>query len=233
MLDSKVKWIRVSSNASLILIAVEGSFGALPGQFFMLKSGNFPVVPRPFSVYFEDEEKEETLFLVKVRGLLSKEMLNWQKGHKIQLKGPLGNPFPVVENANLIAGGSGYTPLHFYATKYGYRSFYLGTTTKEEADFLSNLPDISITYGAQLITERFFKDDNVGTVITCGPTPMMKQLSEKYRNGSVYVSLEERMACGLGMCEGCPVKLKDKGIKFVCKDGPVFEGKEVDWEWLE
>jgi len=233
LLDSKVKWIRVSSNASLILIAVEGSFGALPGQFFMLKSGNFPVVPRPFSVYFEDEEKEETLFLAKVRGLLSKEMLNWQKGHKIQLRGPLGNPFPVIGNANLMAGGSGYAPLHFYARKYGYRSFYLGTAAKEEADFLNNLPGLRITYGTQLITEKFFEDNNEGTVITCGPTPMMKQLSEEYCNGPVYVSLEERMACGMGMCEGCPVKLKGKGIKFVCKDGPVFEGKEVVWEWLK
>ncbi|OAA31830.1 hypothetical protein AT15_03090 [Kosmotoga arenicorallina S304] len=232
MLSSKIKWIRKSENGTLILFALEGTFGSLPGQFFMLKSGDFPVVSRPFSVYFEDEIKGETLFLLKPRGLLTKEALCWQKGHVLKLKGPLGNPIPVIEGANLVAGGSGYAPLHFYGSKYGYKNFYLGTATETEADFLNNLPNLKITHSPLVITKRFFQDNNEGAVIACGPTQMLKHLSEQYRNGPVYVSLEERMACGSGMCEGCAVKLRSGEIKFVCKDGPLFDGKEVDWQWL-
>lgn len=232
MFKSKIKWIKKSENEALILIALDGTFGSLPGQFFMLKSGDFPVTPRPFSVYFEDEIRGETLFLLKPRGLLTEEALSWQIGHELKLKGPLGNPIPVIEGANLVAGGSGYAPLHFYGSKYGYKNFYLGTTSKEEADFLNNLPNLKITCGPMVVTERFFQDNNEGAVIACGPTPMLQHLSEQYHGGSVYVSIEERMACGTGMCEGCAVKLKSGEIKFVCKDGPLFDGKEVDWQWL-
>ena len=68
------------------------------------------------------------------------------------------------------------------------------------------------------------------TVYACGPTPMLKKILELTEPMSIktYVSLESAMACGIGLCMGCVVKKKDGGYFLVCKDGPVFEGKDIE-----
>jgi dihydroorotate dehydrogenase electron transfer subunit len=70
------------------------------------------------------------------------------------------------------------------------------------------------------------------TLYACGPTRMLKGIAAiaKAHRIPCQVSLEERMACGVGVCLGCPVKVKpDDGYKMVCKDGPVFDAEEIVW----
>jgi len=73
---------------------------------------------------------------------------------------------------------------------------------------------------------------NLATIYACGPTGMLKAVAAiaKDKNIPCQVSLEERMACGVGVCLGCPVKVKtNHEYKMVCKDGPVFDAEEISW----
>ncbi|MDD5173510.1 MAG: dihydroorotate dehydrogenase electron transfer subunit [Candidatus Omnitrophica bacterium] len=71
----------------------------------------------------------------------------------------------------------------------------------------------------------------LSTIYACGPYPMLKAISHIADSSGIscQVSMEERMACGVGVCLGCPVKAKSGGYKMVCKDGPVFDSKEIAW----
>ena len=68
-------------------------------------------------------------------------------------------------------------------------------------------------------------------ICACGPTPMLRALKEYSMAEKIpcYLSLEERMACGVGACLGCAIQMADGTMKHVCKDGPVFDAEEVEW----
>ncbi len=221
-----------SESKSMALVSVGHSGKAAPGQFYMIKCGDFPVVPRPYSVFYEDLAGGTTTFLIKARGLQTSQLVEMKPGDVLKIRGPLGSPFPSLVNAVLVAGGCGFAPLHFYARQYGYSSFFLGTETYEELAFLCLFDDLKGTHGDNMVTDLFMESPVDGPLIACGPSRMLRTLSETDRKDPVYVSLESRMACGTGMCLGCPAKMKDGTILFVCKDGPVFSGRDVDWEWL-
>ena len=83
-----------------------------------------------------------------------------------------------------------------------------------------------------LIKKHLEQSKTNPVIYACGPTPMLKALSEfsKEKGLLCYVSLEERMGCGVGACVCCVVRTQD-GLKRVCKDGPVFDSKELMWEF--
>ncbi|HAA86355.1 MAG TPA: hypothetical protein DCE14_08445 [Kosmotogaceae bacterium] len=227
-----VESVSKSDWSALALISVRHADGSSPGQFYMVRTGDFPVVPRPYSVFLEEPKKGLTTFLVKERGLQTSRLLDLKPGDTLQLRGPFGKPFPVLDHPVLVAGGCGFAPLHYYATKYSYSSFFLGTETKEELAFLRLFRNMKTCYGDEMVTDLFLRANVDGPVISCGPSRMLRTLSQADRPAPVYVSLESRMACASGMCLGCPVKTRNGEIKFVCKDGPLFDGREVDWDWL-
>lgn len=76
------------------------------------------------------------------------------------------------------------------------------------------------------------KDHSFTDVLACGPRPMLKSVAKVAAEFGVpcQVSMEERMACGIGACLGCAVRMKDGTMRHVCKDGPIFNGAEVDWD---
>lgn len=87
-----------------------------------------------------------------------------------------------------------------------------------------------------LITESLIRllqapDSQLSTIYACGPGPMLKVVARIAEDNGIpcQVSMEERMACGVGVCLGCPVKIKSGGYKMVCKDGPIFNAKDVAW----
>ena len=249
-----------------------------PGQFFMVKVGrnNDPLLRRAFSLHrLINMNTIQILYRVRGKGtgVLSKRV----PGERLDILGPLGKGFEIhsqINEAILVAGGVGIAPLFPLAEelKRAGKSIklFIGGKNREdilcEDDFRSLGIEIYIstedgTYGKRgLITDIL--EDYIQTpdsrlktqIYACGPKPMLKVVSEIARFYSLpcYVSLEERMACGIGACLGCAVKTrvqssgfrvqrkktKDSRLptpnaqlyKMVCKDGPVFNAEEIEWD---
>jgi dihydroorotate dehydrogenase electron transfer subunit len=199
----------------------------------MLKVGDWPVVPRPISICTQDREVGTSSFLIRRKGLLWEQLARLQPGATVQIKGPLGNGFPDGEPPVLVGGGCGVAPLLFVATTRPVAGFYVGVASAAEESFLTPILPAGtvVTVNPQFVTDVFLGSNRTGPVFTCGPSPMMRVLADRYRGGPVWVSLEERMACGEGLCEGCAVRRRDGSVAAVCSDGPVFSSEEVSWTW--
>jgi dihydroorotate dehydrogenase electron transfer subunit len=230
-----VRQMSFSADRSLLLLAVDWRVDVRPGQFAMLKVGDWPVVPRPFSICAQDREAGTTSFLIWRKGLLWEQLLRLQPGATIQVKGPLGNGFPEVPAPLLVGGGCGVAPLLFVAATRPVAGFYAGLASAAERAFLAPLLPAGtvVTVNPQFVTDAFLAGRSGGPVFACGPSLMLRVLADRYRGGPVWVSLEERMACGEGLCKGCPVRRRDGSVALVCSDGPVFPEGEVSWTWQD
>ncbi|MBW2038863.1 MAG: dihydroorotate dehydrogenase electron transfer subunit [Deltaproteobacteria bacterium] len=228
----------------------------IPGQFAMLKiedRGGI-ILPRPFSIHnFEGQEMVPWLdFLFKVVGKGTGLLAKLSVGSPIMVLAPLGNGFPDPPpgyKALLIAGGMGIAPLFplILRLKASPSPLYLFYGAQSQDDLiclpeLINLEGIRINIATEdgtagkkgMVTELLREEDDEGgdqTVIyACGPGPMLKAVADfaAERRRSCWISLEKRMACGVGACLGCVVETKG-GYKRVCKDGPIFEAQEIIW----
>ena len=230
----------------------------IPGQFIQVRLNSLssdPLLCRPFAVYQIDGEVIDILFKLVGKGtrLLSEKVV----GDELMITGPLGNGFPIDDNfktALLVAGGIGIAALHLLIEKLKGRNIIVLMGACSE-DMLLGFDDL-VSLGvcvltatedgscgyrgmvSQLLEEVIVeeKDKAEGCVIySCGPMPMLKAVAEiaKKHNIKAYVSLEEKMACGIGACLGCAIEVKSpdgKKYKMVCKDGPVFDSQEIAWK---
>ena len=227
---------------------------ARPGQFIMIKvsDGMDPLLRRPFSVHqVLSDGLVQVLFKVlgKGTGLMSE----MQAGQIIDLLGPLGRGFSLAKGLRhcLVGGGMGIAPLLFLAREMlkecepSAISVLLGARTADEITTLAgefetmgltvqtSTEDGSLGHHGLVtyLLQQLDKDDQC-MVYTCGPHPMLKAVvAESMKNNwDCQVSLETIMACGLAACLGCAVQKADlTGYVHACKDGPVFEAKEVAW----
>ena len=198
-----------------------------------------------------DERQVELLYRVVGRGttLLAEAV----PGQLISVVGPLGRGFPVetgVGLAILVGGGTGIASLYELA-KALVRSgravlVILGARSKPDllarSDFaaldlelLCTTEDGSDGICGRVtdpLAERLAQVDGTATVFAVGPSPMMKACAALAANHSVacFVSLENPMACGFGVCLGCAAPRADGGFALVCREGPVFHAAEIDWE---
>jgi dihydroorotate dehydrogenase electron transfer subunit len=231
---------KIISNKKLsddfYLMKVEEANDAKMGQFYMLRAwDDFPVLSRPISVY--DADEQSVSFVYKVVGKGTEIFANLKHGDEISLQGPLGNGFPnVTGKIALVGGGVGIAPLYLTAKTLMKNhpenkiDIYLGFSDQvvliEEFDKVSR--DLIVDVGGY-ITDKINPND-YDYIFTCGPNIMMKVLYEKCKNvqrtKNLYVSMENRMACGIGACLVCTCKNKS-GNKKACKDGPVFPADEV------
>jgi len=212
-----------------------------PGQFYMLKAweDSLPLM-RPISVY--NVEENVVHFLYKVVGKGTEWLSKLQKGDSIELLGALGNGFPVNELSGkiaLVGGGIGIPPLFETAkqlTKNGCKvDVFLGY--KDELFAFESFEEVceNIFIASETGNEGYkgfitdiFHAENYDAVFTCGPEIMMKKVKERCDNHNVpvWLSMENRMACGIGACLVCTCKTME-GMKRCCKDGPVFAGNIV------
>jgi dihydroorotate dehydrogenase electron transfer subunit len=162
-------------------------------------------------------------------------------GETIKILLPLGNAFPDVSGYKiwLVGGGLGVAPLLYLAktlsgTACGLRS-YLGFSDGRSvfgADEMSELSEMTLDVGG-FITDKVsgaFASELPDAIFSCGPEPMMAALKKicAARGVPLYVSLEERMGCGVGACLVCARAVRGAaGYKRVCRDGPVFDAEEV------
>lgn len=211
-----------------------------PGTFFNLTvpDGRF-ILKRPISVFSTDPQEKTISFIYKIMGEGTRSLSQARPGDVIQVIGPLGNGFPIQDDAErilLIGGGVGVPPLYELGCRLKAAgkqiTSVLGFRDREsvfcEAEFTS-LGDTYIctddgSYGfAGLVTDAVEANDiDFDTIYACGPRAMLKAVDLKYKETKTgYLSFEERMACGIGACYGCMTPTRD-GLKRVCKDGPVF-----------
>lgn len=214
---------------------------ANPGQFIEISVPGF-YLRRPISIC-EIKEKEDILVIIyKVLGQGTEKMTELSSGDSLDVFGPLGNGFPIedIDKVLLVGGGVGVPPLYETAKKYRLKGTQVDVVLgfndkdaifyKEEFEQLGCNVEIATmdgSFGTKGTVLDAIKANNINTdfISACGPLMMLKALDATYSKG--YISLEARMACGLGACMGCVVKDKDGNSLRVCKDGPVFEVGKV------
>ena len=229
---------------------------AQPGQFLEVKVSIAaePLLRRPFSIHRLNNATVEILF--EVLGTGTKLLAEKKAGQYLDIIGPLGNGFDYrVRGAGcgvhlLVAGGMGVAPLFPLAEKIKSHKVLvlIGAKTKKqilcENEFKKlgcsvkiATDDGSVGFNGR-VTDLLKKillanqrtSEPANQIYACGPGPMLKEIAavaKKY-NIPAQVSLEEHMACGIGACLGCVVNTQD-GFKRVCKEGPVFDAKEIVW----
>lgn len=227
-----------------------------PGQFINIKCSSEesydPFLRRPFSLYDIEENFNVVSVLYLIRGRGTRYLSSLEKGDEINFCGPLGNPinFENDKKVLLIGGGIGIAPLYLMAKKLADRGaliYFLSGYRQSnfrllEKDFLRLSADYKIYcedgtwQNTGIITDEFTKGKNKFKdykVYCCGPTEMLKKLQHIFKDSDneAIALLEEKMACGIGVCEGCAIKVKNKkggfSYKKVCSDGPSFDLAEV------
>ncbi len=206
----------------------------LPGQFFMVRTWlKEPFLSRPLSVFNYDNDVLE--FLYQKVGQGTRLLKNAKAGDRIDLQGPNGKGFPVTRSDHVaVGGGIGIAPLYYACKrikeKYPRKhlSVYLGFSDKPYMvdAFEAIADDVTVDIGGRITDKVSLTESDI--VITCGPEVMMAALCRQTpRTNTVYVSLEEHMACGVGACLGCSRQGADGNNVRICKDGPVFNREVI------
>ncbi len=239
----------------LVLRAPDAARTALPGQFVMLRvSENMdPLLARPFGISsIISKTSVEIIYRVAGRGTMLLSQI--EPGHSLDMLGPLGRGFPLPEKGImpvLVAGGSGFPPLHFLSTRTGsHAHLFIGARNREclppagiLKSFRENVAKVHIATEDGSMGKRGMSTDllrdfldtaekkGYSALFACGPRPMLEAVGRLASEHAVpcYVSVEERMACGVGACMGCSIPMKGGGYQRACKDGPVFEAGEIEW----
>jgi len=229
---------------------------ARPGQFLMLKCQDDPLfmLRRPLAFHRIMKDSFDVLYQVVGKGT---EILAQRKpGETLDVIGPLGNGFTShvprpTSHVILIAGGIAVAPLLAFAEalpkKICSKSVVIiGACTKSHILCVDEFKKLGLrveiatedgTMGEKGLATDALKDflrstphALRSTIFACGPKRMLKEVAKIARTNEIKceVSLEEKMACGTGVCLGCAVKTV-KGNRLVCKDGPVFNAEEIVW----
>ncbi|UCG51182.1 MAG: dihydroorotate dehydrogenase electron transfer subunit [Candidatus Latescibacterota bacterium] len=210
---------------------------------------------RPFSV-LDCDESTLTLIIVE-KGAGTRIMRRLPVGENLDFIGPLGSSFPELPGKRVLAvgGGVGLAPLYYYhrlmsATRdtdlyrllYGARTrtdLFIGNFdwSIENVDFSTDDGTYGFSGNVVQLAEREIERSQVDVIFSCGPTPMLKSVAALARTKRIthHVSLENRMACGMGACRSCvvPVRIDSTAChRTVCKDGPVFNADDLVWEEL-
>ena len=207
------------------------------GQFFMLRVPGAlePLLGRPISISEIDAASGETTFVYQAIGRGTAQFTAMLSGQSIEAQGPYGNGFSLESgNAVVLGGGIGAAPMLQLAKELRASDpdrridVFLGF--REEAylvgDFERFSDSVTVNVGG-IVTDAVDFSQNA-TYYACGPSPMLRaaaRLADE-ANANLFVSLEKHMACGVGACLGCTCQTKS-GRKRVCKDGPVFDYREV------
>lgn len=229
--------VQVSKDVFLMRLVGDCSEIKNSGEFINIKLPN-KYLRRPISVCDYSEKHVDILY--KVLGLGTKDMTSFLPGMKLDVLVGLGNGFDIKEDITptLIAGGIGIAPMVNLAKKYnelGIKpNLVYGARSKDDLvlievlEELTNLylctDDGSLGYHGNAIDCIKANNIEIEYYYSCGPYRMLEALAKSYKNGCV--SLEARMGCGFGACMGCSIETT-KGPKRVCKEGPVFDAREV------
>lgn len=265
-----VKNIPLNSKDNLLTIKpLEPTIDPNPGQFYMLEISNCkdPLLSRPFSFFRKIPDGIQFLFEIRGKGTLM--MKGFKGGEIIHMLGPLGRGYPEPEEDKIplfVAGGIGIASIFPLIQAFGKKAcLFYGARDKEGLLMLDELKGLA---GELIISTDDGSMGMRGNVIdafndfltrrsshltrcllyACGRKQMLKKLTMTALNNNIkgYISTEENMACGVGACLGCAVKVRSKELrakskktkdiktsstmyKMICKDGPVFPIEDIIW----
>ena len=232
-----------------------------PGQFIHALPPKVELMlRRPFSLLTTDKNKGSISILFRVMGEGTQAMADLQPGDKLDIIGPLGNGFPMdlTKPALIAGGGVGIPPLVYLAEKFieaGYSPdncfVFLGARNPETmlcvADFRSmGIEPYLASEDGSMGTKGFIthslnehrdKIPSGAVVYSCGPVPMLDAIAgwSGKNNLECYVSMENKLGCGIGACLGCSIPVRhDDTIRYdrVCCDGPAFNSKDVAFDLI-
>ena len=227
---------------------------AKAGQFVSVYSNDASkLLPRPISLCGIDRKAGTLRLVYRVTGehTGTEEFSRLQAGDTMTIMGPLGNGFTVEKGrkAFLIGGGIGVPPMLQLAKEMkdagenfqivmGYRDAgtFLLDEFKEQGESFVATEDGSVGTKGNVLDAIRENHLDADVIYACGPTPMLRALKAyaEEQNMTCYVSMEERMACGIGACLACVCNSTEKDAhsnvknKRICKEGPVFNAKEVE-----
>ena len=240
---------------------------SLPGQFVMLSIPPLydPLLPRPFAVFNVEGQRVEILFRRVGKGTAL--LAEMKAGDMLRVLGPLGNGFTLPQPpvpSNVVAGGIGIASVHFLLVellegKAASTTLLYGVRSHEEIVPLDSLREkgldvrIASEDGLEGIqgtvldlmpASRAGKEappSAAGEFFVCGPPAMLRAVARRMRDlgVSAQFSMESRMACGYGVCQGCVIPFKvtenPEQIRYrkVCTEGPVFRSEDICWDALQ
>lgn len=222
------------------------SKNAKPGMFLNILCGD-KTLRRPISILSADGINGLVSFAFQIKGEGTLWMSERKQGEKLDVLGPLGNFFKLEKDSHniFVGGGIGVPPIIFAANSYrGNSNVILGFRNKERIILLDELKyrhSLCVltddgSFGEKgfvnIELEKELEKHTNSTVYACGPDVMLKKVVETANkfNAKSYISLESRMACGIGACLCCATKIKNGNeieYQHICKNGPVFSGEEV------
>ena len=231
-------WLEVGSIAS----------EAKPGQFISVYSNDdSKLLPRPISICEIDKEDSALHLVYRIAGAGTEEFSQKQTGDHLSVMGPLGNGFPLKsKKAFLIGGGIGIPPMLELAKQLncekqiilGYRNsdMFLLDEFKKQGEVYIATEDGSVGSKGNVLDAIRENELDAEVIYACGPTPMLRALKQYASENHMecWISMEEKMACGIGACLACVCKSKEVDghtnvhNKRVCKEGPVFLAEEVE-----
>lgn len=223
---------------------------AKAGQFVDIKCDGF-TLRRPISICDIDNDRTAIRLVFEERGEGTHWLAGKNIGDSLDILGPLGNGFMLGDKgktAVFVGGGIGVPPLLCAAKHFGTNAVAIlgfrsagAVILKEDFEMAGASVTICTDDGTMgfhgLVTEplkKLISENDCSAVFACGPKPMLKAVSQICEENDIdcFVSMEERMACGVGACLSCACKVKKDGTEkylHVCKNGPVFNSKTIVW----
>lgn len=223
-----------------------------PGQFVHLRIGKGldPLLRRPISICDVDHAKQQLTIIYRAEGAGTTLLAQHVQGDQVDVLGPLGQGFPLYERQTgehvvLVGGGVGVPPLYYLSkrlTALGVKvTHILGFATESAVFYAQEFEELGETYittidgsyGTQgLVTDVLdqWEMTKWAALYSCGPLPMLRALSTRFKqHPAAFISLEERMGCGVGACFACvcPTSESATSYKKICTHGPVFRVGEV------
>ncbi|MBQ0042465.1 MAG: dihydroorotate dehydrogenase electron transfer subunit [Lachnospiraceae bacterium] len=239
-------------------LAQDAKAGQFVGVYLKNKSA---LLPRPISICEADKVAKTLRLVYRIAGTGTGEMSTLKEGDSVRLLGNLGNGFPVEKAVGkkvfLMGGGIGIPPMvelagqikaaaaeagkadstEVYAVV-GYRDskLFLKEDLEKNAKVVIATEDGSVGTKGNVLTAVSENNISADVIMACGPMPMLRAIKKYAEENSIkaYISLEERMACGVGACLGCVCKTKDVDSHSkvhnarICTDGPVFDADDVE-----
>ncbi|MFB1049634.1 dihydroorotate dehydrogenase electron transfer subunit [Paraliobacillus sp. JSM ZJ581] len=235
------------STFLLHVLSEESTLDIKPGQFIHIKIGqdHTHVLRRPISIADVDHANKIIKIIFKTVGEGTSYLSQQKVGEKIDALLPCGSSYPIdnltMNRALLIGGGIGVPPLYYLAKQLVNKGVsvtsILGFQTASHVFFeqeFKALGEVCVATNDGSYGHGGFVTDVYQAIkpsfdyyFSCGPTPMLKGITRDLKEHKGYISLEERMGCGVGACFACVIPSSDGGYKKICQQGPVFNANEV------